>query len=339
LSPATGLGSWFAIFISVVAATPACAGTAASTRTPDAPVARGHKQLRLSPPAPVPPVPATRAQIAIIIDDLGEQQLAGLHAVRLPGPIAMAFLPGAHFTASQAALAHARGKEVLLHLPLQPAGSARAHPASLTVHAGREQLSEYFRTALDSVPYASGVNNHQGSLMTERDQPMDWLMREIAQRPGLYFIDSRTSAGSVAYRAARLHGVPSTERNVFLDAHRGEAAVRASFRELIAKALRNERALAIGHPYPETFKVLEEELPYLVARYGVRLVSPSELIARQSGLHAPYKRLKLSPALTMAMTPAAAPSANAGGINSYSMTPATSTTTLTLPAATSGAAH
>ena len=135
---------------------------------------------------------------------------------------------------------------------------------------------------------------------------MDWLMQEFAEYPDLYFVDSRTSQGSVAYRAARAHGVPAAERNVFLDTRRGEEAVRESFLELVDKALRNERALAIGHPYPETFKVLSEELPRL-ARRGVRLVSPSELIARQSGLRGPYRQLKFSPVLTLATrTPQAA---------------------------------
>ena len=244
--------------------------------------------------------PARRGYVAIIIDDLGEQHIGGLHAARLPGPVALAFLPGAPYTAHQAALAHARGKEVLLHLPMQPAGTARAHPASLNADTDPAQLREYFRVALASVPHAAGVNNHQGSLMTTREASMNGLMREISLRPGLYFVDSRTTAGSVAYRSARLHGVPSTERNVFLDNTRGEKAVRAAFRELIDKAWRNDRALAIGHPYPETFKVLEEELPQLAARYGVRLVAPSELIARQSGLRGPYRQPKLSPALTLA---------------------------------------
>ncbi|MGH8442089.1 MAG: divergent polysaccharide deacetylase family protein [Nevskiaceae bacterium] len=246
--------------------------------------------------------PAPRGYVAIIIDDLGEQHLGGLHAARLPGPVALAFLPGAPYTVHQAALAHARGKEVLLHLPMQPAGPARAHPASLTADADPAQLREYFRVALASVPYAAGVNNHQGSLMTTREAPMDGLMREISLRPGLYFVDSRTTAGSVAYRSARLHGVPSTERNVFLDAQRGEKSVRAEFARLVAKALRDDRALAIGHPYPETFKVLEEELPQLAARYGVRLVAPSELIARQSGWRGPYRpsRPGAAPMLTAA---------------------------------------
>jgi uncharacterized protein len=139
---------------------------------------------------------------------------------------------------------------------------------------------------------------------------MDWLMREIAARPGLYFVDSRTTGASVAYRAARHHGVPSAERNVFLDTLRGEAAVRQAFEALVVRALRDERALAIGHPYPETLKVLAEELPKL-ARFGVRLVAPSELIARQSGTRGPWRPLKLSPALTLATSTAGATTAAA----------------------------
>jgi len=267
----------------------------------DAAVARGHRQLGAAAPMPRP-APAARAQVAIIIDDLGEQQLQGLRAIDLPGPVAMAFLPGGRFTAGQARLAHGRGKEVLLHLPLQPGGTARAHPTALRADAGREQLRDYFHAALGAVPFASGVNNHQGSLATEQPEPMDWLMREIAARPGLYFVDSRTSGASVAYRAARQHGVPAAERNVFLDDERSEPAIRAQFRRLVDKAQRDERALAIGHPYAETLRVLEDELPRL-AQHGLRLVSPSELIALQGGYRGPLKNLKLSPALTLATTP------------------------------------
>jgi len=301
----SSIGSWFAVLATAVLATVTAAATPGGAPMTEA-VARGHTQLRLAAaPAARRAAPA-RAQVAIIIDDLGEQQHAGLRAIALPGPVAVAFLPGARFTPAQAGLAHRQGKEVLLHLPLQPGGEARAHPTALRA-ASAEQMREYFRAALDAVPHAAGVNNHQGSLATQLAEPMDWLMREVARRPGLYFVDSRTSSLSVAFRAARRHGVPSAERRVFLDAHRGEGAVRAALEELVIKALRDERALAIGHPYPETLKVLGEELPKL-ARYGVRLVAPSELIARQSGPRGPTPRLKLSPALTLA-TGAAIPAA------------------------------
>lgn len=291
--------SWCSLLLSAAFAVPAAA---ADGGTMDDAVVRGHRQLKVAPAVPRPAAPA-RAQVAIIIDDLGEQQRHGLQAIDLPGPVAMAFLPGGRFTAGQARFAHESGKEVLLHLPLQPGGKARAHPTALRADAGREQLREYFNTALESVPYASGVNNHQGSMATEQAEPMDWLMGEIAARPGLYFVDSRTSGSSVAYRAARSHGVPSAERNVFLDTLRSEGAIREAFAGLVTRALRDERALAIGHPYPETLKVLAEELPKL-ARYGITLVAPSELIARQSGARGPWRPLKLSPALTLATTPA-----------------------------------
>ena len=291
----TSSAGWFLLLLTAAAVAVPCG---AAPPVPAAPAATvSVTQLRLAP-APPARVPAARAQVAIIIDDLGEQHLAGLRAIELPGPVALAFLPGGPFTKDHAGLAHRRGKEVLLHLPLMPGGSARAHPASLRPESGREQLRAQFAAALDSVPYAAGVNNHQGSLMTQLPEPMDALMREVALRPGLYFVDSRTSAASVAYATARRYGVPATERNVFLDTFRGEAAVRAALEELVIKALHHQRALAIGHPYPETLKVLAEELPRL-SRYGIALVAPSELIARQSGLGGPYRRLALSPALTL----------------------------------------
>ncbi len=295
----TSSAGWFLLLFTASSVAAPAAAAPPEPATPAAPAVTVRvTQLRLAP-APARRAPPARAHVAIIIDDLGEQHLAGLRAIELPGPIAVAFLPGGRFTKVQADYAHRRGKEVLLHLPLQPGGAARAHPAALRPESGHDQLRAQFNAALDSVPFAAGVNNHQGSLMTQLPEPMDALMRELALRPGQYFVDSRTSALSVAYAAARRHGVPSAERNVFLDAFRGEAAVRAALEELVIKALHQQRALAIGHPYPETLKVLAEELPKL-SRYGIALVAPSELITRQSGTRGPYRRLGLSPALTLA---------------------------------------
>lgn len=278
-------------------------------------ISLGHASAREAPrpAAAARPVPAT-AEIAIIIDDLGEMGAAGHRAIRLPGPVALAFLPRTPHAAVQAALADAAGKEVLLHLPLEPAqgGGGRPYPTAIRADADRAQVREAFAAALASVPFARGVNNHQGSRVTELSETMGWLMDEIRRHEGLYFVDSRTTGASVAFRVARLHGVPATERNVFLDDTRGLEAVRAQFRRLVRKALTDERALAIGHPYPETLQVLEEEIPRLAA-LGIRLVAPSELIARQGGHRGPLRNLKLSPALTLATT---APSPGSPGSTS-----------------------
>lgn len=259
---------------------------------------------------------ADRVQVAIIIDDLGQQRIAGLQALELPGPVAVAFLPNTEFAAAQARLAHERDKEVLLHLPLQPGGGAKAFPTAINTATDHQQLRDYFRDSLESVPYAVGVNNHQGSLLTQMPQPMNWLMEEFSLHPGLYFIDSRTTASSIAFRVARQHGVPAAERGVFLDSNRGVAAVRASLRELIDKARHDERALAIGHPYPETLAVLKEELPKLASQ-DVDLVAPSELIARNGGYRGPAKPLRLTPSATLATntTPRVLPRATSAGVH------------------------
>lgn len=297
----TGGEGWFVFLIcAALLAAPATAAPRAPDKFTQG-VARGHALLR-QPRAPARRADDGFALISIILDDLGEQYAAGLRAVDLPGAVACAFLPYTRFSAAQAELAHGRGKEVLLHLPLQP-GNAQPHPVGLTLASGRSEMAAYLESALASVPHARGLNNHQGSLLTEMPQHMDWLMSEIKLYPRLYFVDSRTSPVSVAYRVALARAVPAAERQFFLDTERGDAAVRAAFLQLVQYARRHERALAIGHPYPETFRVLEQELPRL-AQYRVKLVPPSELIASQSGQPARheryYKQLKLSPTMSAA---------------------------------------
>ncbi len=231
--------------------------------------------------------------IAIIIDDLGEQKIAGDRAIRLPGPVACAFLPHTQFGPEQATRAHAQGKEILLHLPLQPGATARAYPTAITLQTGHAEMDAYVRSALESVPFVSGVNNHQGSLLTETPMHMEWLMTELKSLGGLYFVDSRTSTNSVAFRMARARGVPAAERSIFLDDTPTEPAIRSQLDLLIAHARRNGRALAIGHPYSQTLKVLEAALPRLAAE-GIQLVSPSELIRLQAGGKQAYRQLKIS---------------------------------------------
>jgi polysaccharide deacetylase 2 family uncharacterized protein YibQ len=209
--------------------------------------------------------------------------------------VACAFLPGSPHSRAQAELAFSRGKEVLLHLPLEPHSHAARRPAGLDQDNSPGEYDSYLRASLSRVPHARGLNNHQGSLLTEQVLPMAWLMDAVHDQGRLYFVDSRTSSASVAYDVARAHGVPAAQRDVFLDVQPGQAAAREAFRALVQRALREGHALAIGHPHADTFAVLEQELPRL-AQLGVRLVPPSALVAPASGAPA----LKLSPSLTLA---------------------------------------
>jgi hypothetical protein len=220
---------------------------------------------------------APAPRIAIIIDDLGYGWAAGVRSARLPGPVGCAVLPGTPHGARLARLAHGAGKEVMLHLPMQSLDDLEPAPGTFHLDTSRGQLAHRVAADLAAVPHVSGINNHRGSLLTRHPGHMTWLMEEIAAREGLFFIDSYTTAASVALGIARESGIPAARRDVFLDPDPDPATVRREFDRLVALARRHGTALGIGHPYPATLALLEKELPRL-AELGIELVSPGELV-------------------------------------------------------------
>ena len=217
-------------------------------------------------------------RIAIIIDDLGYHFPNGERAVSLPGPVAMSVLPGAPRARTLAQQAHASGKEVLLHLPLQAYDDdARAEPAEIIMDMSRDRLGDTFEQALEAVPHAVGVNSHRGSLLTRHPGHMTWLMQEIAAREKLFFVDSFTTHQSVALQIAEENGVDALRRDVFLDPDREPETVAREFERLKELARKRGYAIGIGHPYPATLELLERELPRL-AEEGFELVRVSELV-------------------------------------------------------------
>lgn len=224
--------------------------------------------------------PSDQPWVAIIIDDLGDRQGEGQRAVSLPGPLTYAFLPHTPYTPALAQQAHASGGEVMLHLPMQSVANKRLGPGALRLDMTPNRLLLTLRTSLDAVPHVSGVNNHMGSLLTRHPGYMEWVMQALRCYGQLYFVDSRTTASSVAEWAADQHGVPHASRDVFLDHDRDPDVIAAQLAILVERARDQGAAIGIGHPYPETLSVLEQRLPELIDS-GVRLVRVSQVIERQ----------------------------------------------------------
>ena len=213
------------------------------------------------------PAPESAPRLAIIIDDLGHQRRRGLQALALPGPVAMAFLPHTPFAQELASRAHAGGKEVLLHLPMQALSAEQRleHPSAITLDHTRRQFSRLLAASLGTVPHVSGVNNHMGSLLTRHPGHMAWLMEELLERPPLFFIDSYTTHHSVALRLAEEYAVPALKRDVFLDRQLATAAMTRELERLKTIARTQGFAVGIGHPHQETLSFLARQLPLLAA--------------------------------------------------------------------------
>lgn len=217
-------------------------------------------------------------RVAIIIDDLGYHAAAGHRAIGLPGAVSVAILPGAPHSRRLAQAANERGRDILLHLPMQAYGDeAPGEKLNLTLDMSRARLVETVDAAFDLVPFAIGLNNHRGSLVTRHPGHMQWLMETLAERDSLIFVDSYTTHESVALEIAAETGIDAVKRDVFLDADPAPRAILMQLDRLVRIASERGAAVAIAHPYPETLATLERELPRLAER-GVELVSISELV-------------------------------------------------------------
>src|SRR5574337_2073946 len=219
--------------------------------------------LLAAAPAAAQAASAAPPVIAIIIDDLGNTFAEDRRAAELPGPVACAILPHTEFAVTLADACHAAGKEVMLHLPMQALDDAPLGPGGISLDMSQAQIENTVRGDVASIPYVVGVNNHEGSLISMHPGDLAWIMPTLHAVGGLYFVDSYTTADSIAYQIAREHGIPAARRDVFLDDMNTETAVRLQFDRLLDIARHKGFALAIGHPRPATLAVLDAELPKL----------------------------------------------------------------------------
>lgn len=219
--------------------------------------------------------------ISILIDDIGYKFKEDIRALALPGPVAYAILPHAPHTQKMSKIAFKKGKDILLHQPMQAEVMNKNEflgPGALTLNMTREEFLKTLNINIQAIPNLIGINNHMGSLLTRHPGHMQWLM-ETMKTNNHFYVDSLTSEESVAARLAKENNVPYLTRDVFLDHQLQKKYVRQQFKELIRVAKRKGHALGIGHPHINTIEVLSDVLQN-VNKYGVRFVSIKSLVQK-----------------------------------------------------------
>lgn len=216
-----------------------------------------------------------RGDIVLIIDDLGFDGQPVDRVMALDENINAAILPNGNRSTEFARRFASRGFEVLCHLPMEPLGNASPGANAILTSMSDEQIAQLTRENLSAVPQARGVNNHMGSRATADRRVMKSVLSSLPD--GMYFIDSKTSGGSIAGTMAREMNIRSGSRNVFLDDVQNDAAVRKQVEALADAAEKHGLAIGIGHPYPVTVRVLAAEMPSLRER-GFRFVRASSAV-------------------------------------------------------------
>lgn len=219
------------------------------------------------------------AVVAVIVDDLGFSLDAAKRLASIPTPLTWAIIPYQRFSQATAGMARDLGIPFIVHLPME-AKSNPGDPKAL-VRAGMDpgMVRLSVRNALWSLPGATGLNNHQGSRATEDPAAMEGVMLEL-KAEGLFFVDSRTSGGSVAYPVALKKGLPAALNRFFLDHYDEEDFFRDQFRKVFALARKKGGAVAICHARPGTLNFLPKLRE--MTPEDVEFVTVPDYLARKS---------------------------------------------------------
>jgi len=168
----------------------------------------------------------------------------------------------------------------MLHLPMEPKGypgpDKDPGKGAILMDTPPGEIAKIIAQDLSDIPYVQGVNNHTGSRLTEDREMMNLILKELNKR-NLFFVDSKTSDKSVAYREAKRLGLKCGERDVFLDNEIDLDYIKGQIRLLAKIALKEGQAIGIGHPHSLTVRAIKETIPEL-KNQGIEFVLVSELL-------------------------------------------------------------
>lgn len=200
--------------------------------------------------------PKRKPKLIVIIDDVStEKQKQSI--LNIGYPVTMAFLPPTSGHKESAKIAQSVAFH-MIHFPMQ-ASSAFKGPETdtLKVTDSYEKIEERVRQLRAWYPKAKYTNNHTGSVFTENDEAMARLYKAL-DKYNFVFVDSRTSAKSVAKKYSVKYNMPYIVRNTFLDNTKDYKAIQNQLLDAVRIAKKQGYAIAIGHPYDVTIKVLKE---------------------------------------------------------------------------------
>ena len=221
--------------------------------------------------------PGQGPKVAIIIDDCGYSEDRCKQFLTLPIPITIAILPLSPHGEQIEDDARAAGKSVMLHLPMEPESpQIKPGPGAITTDMTDDQVRAQVEADVDSLQDMPGANNHEGSKATSDPRVMRDVLG-VLQKRHMFFIDSMTSGSTVGESTARDLGIPTAERDVFLDNVKELPYIRNQLKQVQDVALRRGSAIAIGHPNQPTAQALAEAIPSMQAA-GISFVSAESLV-------------------------------------------------------------
>lgn len=217
--------------------------------------------------------------VAIVIDDIPMNwHYFKSTFLMMNIPLTFSVLPFEPNAASFAQTIVDAGFDVQIHMPMEPEGYPSVSPGKKAVFIAQsaDETVGLIDEACTILPFAVGMNNHMGSRATAERNTLVPIFVRLKQK-GMYFLDSKTSPKSAAKTTADETGVLFIENHFFLDDSNRTREISSYLHSAAEYALDYGYAVAIGHPYKETYEALMQSVVVL-QRKGIEFVTIRELI-------------------------------------------------------------
>lgn len=217
------------------------------------------------PPVEKPFPPKKKGTLVFVFDDAGHNLAQLTPFLELPFPCTIAVLPGLQYSAESARRIRKSSKDCILHQPMQAVNlSINPGPGAVRQGMTPSEIRDVVRANLDELAPVTGMNNHEGSLITADRTAMAAVL-DVIQERGLYFLDSRTTAETAVPALARERNIKILERAVFLDNSQDRNSIIEAVYNGMKVAERNGSAVMIGHIWSSDLaEILTEMYPELV---------------------------------------------------------------------------
>lgn len=217
-----------------------------------------------------------KGRLAIVIDDCGSRTDV-IHTLNaIPVPLTYAVMPYKSYTTLSANLGYSAGRQIFVHMPMQPLKIASSESVYITPDTTDGKIKATAGEILDQIPHAIGMNNHQGSYATADSRTMKDVLSVVKDR-GLIYLDSRTNSASVGAQTASAMGVPTGRNSLFIDNDGDVASIEGRLRQAGHIAVNNGSCIVIGHCRPNTAEAIAAMIDELHDA-GVDIVFASELM-------------------------------------------------------------
>lgn len=228
----------------------------------------------------IPPA-KNKATIVLVIDDAGLNVENTKKYASLPFPITIAVLPKLSHSKECAQVVHDFGKELILHQPMQSLNkNLDPGPGKITVDMSFSQIESVINENLRELgPFVKGMNNHEGSQVTE-DIIRIGAVIDVCQQNGIYFLDSRTTPNTKAPQAALERDIEIFEKSgPYIDNVVDRNAMVEEMYKALDIANKNGKTIIIGHVDKSANvlpQLLLEMYPHIV-KAGYSFATPSML--------------------------------------------------------------